>query len=314
MRLAIAIILAALTFHANAAVTKIWNNFATTNAPAAATNVVKSLATNVVANAALNGANVTAGTIPNTALNYVGATNGGPLVYSQLPYQSLLTNANGINLTNIPSSAITGGGDFVPRSGTNMTGGLTNNTRFDGNGAGLTNLPAANLSGSIADARLSANVPLKDAQNNFSGSNYFSQLGGGAATITTVSATTITGNASGITGTLSNMVIIPTVVALTASGTNVTVNSALGNHFSLTCATNIYFVQPSNLTPMQEMLIDVRMNGTGGWSVNFDTNYWKFPSGQVLTTTTNANAWSVISTVVGQFATNVAVIQSLNFQ
>jgi len=108
--------------------------------------------------------------------------------------------------------------------------------------------------------------------------------------------------------------IQPSVVALTISSTNVTVDFSLGNHFSLTLTTNVYFVQPSNLAAMQEVIIDVRQDATGTRTVNFNTAYWKFPSGQILTTTTNASSWSIISGVVDQYATNVAVVQTMNFQ
>ena len=56
-----------------------------------------------------------------------------------------------------------------------MTGALTAGT-LSGNGAGLTNLNASNLaSGTIPDARQSANIPLLNAANTFSAStNTFS--------------------------------------------------------------------------------------------------------------------------------------------
>ncbi|MFZ4576703.1 MAG: hypothetical protein ACOYN0_20160, partial [Phycisphaerales bacterium] len=50
----------------------------------------------------------------------------------------------------------------------------TNNT-YLGNGAGITALNASNISaGTLADARLSANIPLLSAANGFTGSNTFS--------------------------------------------------------------------------------------------------------------------------------------------
>lgn len=45
---------------------------------------------------------------------------------------------------------------------------------YTGNGSGLTTLAAGNISsGSLADARLSSNIPLKNAANTFSGANVF---------------------------------------------------------------------------------------------------------------------------------------------
>lgn len=55
----------------------------------------------------------------------------------------------------------------------NFTAGTITATTFSGSGASLTSLPAGNLTGSIADARLSANVPLLNAANGFTAANTF---------------------------------------------------------------------------------------------------------------------------------------------
>lgn len=52
---------------------------------------------------------------------------------------------------------------------------------FSGSGASLTALPAASLTGSIADARLSANIPLLNAANAFSETPQKIQKSGGAS-------------------------------------------------------------------------------------------------------------------------------------
>lgn len=92
------------------------------------------------------------------------------------------------------------------------------------------------------------------------------------------------------------------------SVTNVALDASLGNKFSLTLTTNAYFTQPSNLAAMQDIVIDVRQDAIGGRTVGFDTNYWKFsPSGQITPVSTNAGAWNLITAIVGQYATNVAV-------
>lgn len=57
---------------------------------------------------------------------------------------------------------------------------LTVNGTFTGNGAGLANLAAANLTGTVPDARLSANVALLDRNQTFSAANTFA----GAVTAT----------------------------------------------------------------------------------------------------------------------------------
>jgi hypothetical protein len=56
----------------------------------------------------------------------------------------------------------------------NVTAGIVAATnRFAGSGAALTNLNAANLAGTLSDARLSPNVALLGANQTFSGSNIF---------------------------------------------------------------------------------------------------------------------------------------------
>lgn len=83
----------------------------------------------------------------------------------------------------------------VPRlNGTNVFSGATTlsnaGNAFTGSGAGLTGLNAANLaSGTLADARLSANVALKNAANTFTAVNTFSNAGN-----------SFTGIGSGLTG------------------------------------------------------------------------------------------------------------------
>jgi hypothetical protein len=77
-------------------------------------------------------------------------------------------------------------------TGTNRFAGVTIATNvnsqfagtFTGSGAGLSSLGAGNLTGTISDARLSANVALLNANATFSG---------------TVTASGFTGNGSGIT-------------------------------------------------------------------------------------------------------------------
>ena len=84
--------------------------------------------------------------------------------------------------------------------------------------------------------------------------------------------------------------------------------------YTMLLTNNTWMAQPINLLAGQAFTIQTRNDATGGYAVNWDTNYWRFPNGQILTMTTNANAWSIISCMVDMFATNVAVVQTLNFQ
>src|SRR5204863_179238 len=81
---------------------------------------------------------------------------------------------------------------------------------FTGNGANLTSLSAANLSaGTLADARLSANVSLLNGNQTFTGSNTFN----GVSALTNINNRfigTFTGNGAGlsnITATATNSVV-----------------------------------------------------------------------------------------------------------
>ena len=77
---------------------------------------------------------------------------------------------------------------------------------FSGDGSGLTNLNASNINaGTLADARLSTNVALDNANNTFTGTNTFSSATNANGGIVTNNANinagtgTITGNGSGLT-------------------------------------------------------------------------------------------------------------------
>lgn len=110
--------------------------------------------------------NAATATTATTANNFSGAlagdvtgTQGATVVTPNIP------RLNGTNIF----------------TGTNTFAGLVNltnvNNTFTGNGAGLTGLTGAAIaSGSIADARLSANVPLLNGTNVFSGTNTFNGL------------------------------------------------------------------------------------------------------------------------------------------
>ena len=87
------------------------------------------------------------------------------------PYAITAGNVTGV----VPSAGVSGTyGNTVAfnNSANQFTGGFT------GNGAGLTNLNATQLaSGTVADARLSANVALLNANQTFSGANAFTNFG-----------------------------------------------------------------------------------------------------------------------------------------
>ncbi len=85
---------------------------------------------------------------------------------------------NGSGTPQVASLSITGGGTFggAVSAGSGAFTGTVAASGFTGSGAGLTSLPAASLTGTVPDARLSANVPLLAGTNTFTGSNTFAGL------------------------------------------------------------------------------------------------------------------------------------------
>ena len=85
-----------------------------------------------------------------------------------------------------------GGGSTVTIAGIASVTGNVTATTFSGSGANLTGLPAANLTGTIADARFPATLPAVSASNltnipagNLTGIVTSGRLGGGTASNTT---------------------------------------------------------------------------------------------------------------------------------
>lgn len=110
----------------------------------------------------------------------------------------------------------------VPRlNGTNVFSGATTlsnaGNAFTGSGAGLTGLNAANLaSGTLADGRLSANVPLKNGANAFTAVNSFTNAGNAFTGSFAGVGSGLTGlNASSVTLGLLPEAVLPGSVART---------------------------------------------------------------------------------------------------
>ncbi|TAL01896.1 MAG: hypothetical protein EPO07_07955 [Verrucomicrobia bacterium] len=185
----------------------------------------------------------------NNANSFVGSHFGNGSGLTNLNIAGS-TNLNGANLTNLNASNISSGTLADARlstnvallnraqtfSGTNIFTGvstLTNNANrflgaFFGNGAGLTNLPsttnfngasitnlnASNISsGTLADARLSANAALLNANQTFTGSNTFN----GVSTLAN-NANRFVGAFFGNGAGLTNLTATATNVSVTLAG------------------------------------------------------------------------------------------------
>ncbi len=134
----------------------------------------------------LNATQLTSGTVPLARLpsavltnNQVGATSFKPSLTNAINF-----TVNGVLVSN-------GVGQVT------ISNGIVTAISFTGSAAGLTSLPAGQLTGSIADARLSSNVPLKDGANTFTGTNTFTQNNAAPVIVSSASATSGYGSISG---------------------------------------------------------------------------------------------------------------------
>ena len=116
-------------------------------------------------------------------------TNGTGSYVTLAPRQQVTPTPYAVYSVNAGSAAVAATAGTVPAANVSGTLGLgqlpaavlTNNGTaaslngaFSGNGGGLTNLNAANLAGTVADARLSANVALLNGNQIFTGLSTFS--------------------------------------------------------------------------------------------------------------------------------------------
>jgi hypothetical protein len=210
------------------------------------------LSTNV---AFLNGTNTFSGTnqfagriIATNANNQVSGTftgNGGSL-----------TNLNAANLTSTVADARLSANVALLNSSNLFAGPViatnANNQfagTFTGNGSSLTNLNATNLTGTVADARLSSNIGRLNGTNTFSGTNQFAGRMVATNANNQVSGT-FTGNGGGLTslatanlsGTISQ-VNLGTTASYTPSVGNGSANFALarGDGYYAKIGNLVYF-------------------------------------------------------------------------
>jgi len=222
-----------------------------------------------------------------------------------------VTNATGLeataaNLTTVSNTVTTQGNTLATNVALlNGTNTFTGTNRFtapviitnaastiSGNGAGLTNLAAGNIaSGSLADARLSANVALLNGTNTFTGTNAFS-----VAPI---------GSASSLTNTLHIAGQVPTNIFLASLST--TAAGTLTNNGGWASGTYIAKIRCSAApTAHAKLCLDAQYYCTNGNTtvgsvyayVGPNTNF--ISTGQGWTTTAHARAIISISQTVIQ--------------
>ena len=145
----------------------------------------------------LNAASLT-GFVPSASLSSVPAGNlTGTIADARLSANVALLNANqtfaGANaMTNAANSFTGNGAGLTSLNAANLTGSVPS--------AALTSVPASSLTGTIADARLSANVALLNANQVFTGSNTFAMTLTSASLIVNNTARIQGGNNWNVTG------------------------------------------------------------------------------------------------------------------
>jgi hypothetical protein len=148
------------------------------------------------ANQVFTGVNTFSGQAIITNLNnsFAGGFTGNGAGLTSLSGGSIQNGTVNSNKLDAPTLALLGGG-----GGFNIAQSNAYRGSFTGNGVALTNMNAGGLaSGVLNDARLSANVALRNANQVFTGVNAFS----GQAIITNVTSSfggTFTGNGAGLT-------------------------------------------------------------------------------------------------------------------
>lgn len=179
--------------------------------------------------------------------------------------------------TNSPQARLHVVGDILASGNISASGFMSSGT-VTGNAAGLTNLSAVNLTGTVADARLSTNVALLNGTNVFAGTNRFS--GVVQATNANNQLTgTFTGNGNGLTNLFAANLTgpVPSTSLTSVPANNLTGTIAdprLSSNVALLNAINV-FVNPNTFTtnvtingalygsPPYVMFSDTRAKNTG---------------------------------------------------
>lgn len=102
--------------------------------------------------------------------------------------------------------------------------------------------------------------------------------------------------------------------SLTVSDTNATVNLT-GTVFRHTLTNNLHFSQITNMPAWSKTFyVWLTQDTNGAWSVSFDTNYFKWPSGTAPTITTNASAVDLVTLTVNPTTNALMGVATHNFQ
>jgi len=175
--------------------TYIGNGAGLTNVPVTAlsgTIATSQLGSNV---ALLNQANNFSNPGNTFAGTYAGTFTGNGAALTNLPVSALTGLITSTQLS--PNVALVNQVNNFSNPSNNFMGvhNGTHNGTFIGNGAGLTNVPATGLTGTIATSQLASNVALVNLANNFSnpGNTFTGSFSGNGAGLTNLGASSLTG-------------------------------------------------------------------------------------------------------------------------
>lgn len=114
------------------------------------------------------------------------------------------------------------------------------------------------------------------------------------------SSTTNTGWHSGYEMDDSEQQIYPV-----SNNTNFVVDVSIADRFLILATNQVHLAAPTNLV-RKSFQVFLFQDGTGGYNVSCNTNYWKFSSNSVPVNTTNANAKDVFTFSTLPYNTNIA--------
>jgi hypothetical protein len=163
----------------------------------------------------------TAGAATNLAGNLSGDVTGTQMatVVDQVGGQTATDVASGSVTANAATNANTPDRIVKRDAVGGFSAGKITAASFTGDGAALTGLNASNLvTGTVADGRLSGNVPRLNANQTFSGSNIFAGVNT-LTNATNVVAGTFSGNGGGLTNLNASGLASGTVASARLSGT-----------------------------------------------------------------------------------------------
>ena len=192
------------------------------------------------ANAGTAATAATASSFSGALAGDVTGTQGGTAV-AKVGGQTAANVATAVLNANAATSASTGSTIVKRDASGNFSAGTVTATGFSGNGASLTGLSAANVgSGTLADARLSGNVPLLNASNGFTGKLLVN--GSSAGDYSTPLAQVINNNVSGSTAPALRAIGFGTspngVLSVSSSGTGLLAQFGNASGFVADITTN----------------------------------------------------------------------------